>query len=150
MTHKTDDAEIAAFTRHAVMLILHIMRNLRTTGMDVDLDIELSYPQILALYALLEKGTCTMSELSKWLKISHGVATRTVDRLVDKGMVERKHGSEDRRVVLVSLSPEGADHAEKMITYHLEEMNKVFGRVPPSEREGFVRLLSEIDEQLEK
>lgn len=149
MAHKTDE-EVAAFTRQAVMLILHIMRNLRSAGMEADLEIELSYPQILVLYALLEKRTCTMSELSKWLKISHGVATRTVDRLVDKGMVERRHGSEDRRVVLVSLSPEGEDYAEKMITYHLEEMNKVFSSVPSREREGFIRLLAEIDKQLEK
>ncbi len=149
MAHNTDE-DVAAFTRQAVMLILHIMRNLRTAGMEVNLDIELSYPQILVLYALLEKGTSSMSELSKWLKISHGVATRTVDRLVDKGMVERRHGSEDRRVVLVSLSPNGEDYAEKMITYHLEEMNKVFSSVPSRERQGFVRLLAEIDKQLEK
>jgi MarR family transcriptional regulator for hemolysin len=149
MARKTD-VEVAAFTRQAVMLILHIMRNLRTAGMEVDLDVELSYPQVLVLYALLEKGTCTMSELSKWLKISHGVATRTVDRLVEKGMVERRHGSEDRRVVLVSLSPGGEDYAEKMITCHLEEMNKVFSGVPAREREGFIGLLAEIDKQLEK
>jgi DNA-binding MarR family transcriptional regulator len=149
MAHNTDE-DVAAFTRQAVMLILHIMRNLRTAGMEVNLDIELSYPQILVLYALLEKGTSSMSELSKWLKISHGVATRTVDRLVDKGMVERRHGSEDRRVVLVSLSPNGEDYAEKMITYHLEEMNKVFSSVPSRERQGFIRLLAEIDKQLEK
>jgi MarR family transcriptional regulator for hemolysin len=149
MARKTDE-EVAAFTRQAVMLILHIMRNLRTAGMEVDLDVELSYPQVLVLYALLEKGTCTMSELSKWLKISHGVATRTVDRLVEKGMVERRHGSEDRRVVLVSLSPEGEDYAEKMITCHLEEMNKVFSGVPAREREGFIGLLAEIDKQLDK
>jgi DNA-binding MarR family transcriptional regulator len=149
MARKTDE-EVATFTRQAVMLILHIMRNLRTAGMEVDLDVELSYPQVLVLYALLEKGTCTMSELSKWLKISHGVATRTVDRLVEKGMVERRHGSEDRRVVLVSLSPEGADYSEKMITCHLEEMNKVFSGVPAREREGFISLLAEIDRQLEK
>ena len=149
MAHNTDE-DVAAFTRQAVMLILHIMRNLRTAGMEVNLDIELSYPQILVLYALLEKGTSSMSELSKWLKISHGVATRTVDRLVDKGMVERRHGIEDRRVVLVSLSPNGEDYAEKMITYHLEEMNKVFSSVPSRERQGFIRLLAEIDKQLEK
>jgi len=40
MARKTDE-EVAAFTRQAVMLILHIMRNLRTAGMEVDLDVEL-------------------------------------------------------------------------------------------------------------
>ena len=143
-------AEVTEFSRRVVILSLHIMRNLRSAGTEVNLDIELSYPQILVLYALLEKPTCTMSELSKWLKISHGVATRTVDRLVDKGLVERRHDDEDRRVVLVSLTGKGGEYAERMINSHMEKMNKVFSGVRPEEREGFLRLLEDMDRQLEE
>jgi DNA-binding MarR family transcriptional regulator len=144
------EAGIEEVTRQTMMLILHIMRNLRSAGSEVTLNVELSYPQILVLYALLEKPDCKMSDLSNWLKISHGVATRTVDRLVEKGMVERRHGDEDRRVVLVSLSSEGKEYAEKMIGSHLEKMTEVLSRVKAGELEAFLRLLGEIDRQLEE
>jgi len=84
MANKARELEVDTTVRQAVMLILHIMRNLRQSGMEIGSDIELSYPQILILYALLENGAATMGELSRWLKITQGVATRTVDGLVDK------------------------------------------------------------------
>src|SRR5450756_831211 len=130
MEHKAD-AGVTEFSRRVVILSLHIMRNLRSAGTEVNLDVELSYPQILVLYALLEKPTCMRSELSKWLKISHSVATRTVDRLVEKGMVERRHSDEDRRVVLVTLTSKGEEYVQRMISAHLEKMNKVFSKVKP-------------------
>jgi DNA-binding MarR family transcriptional regulator len=138
------------FTRKAVMKILHIMRNLRNTGMDMDFEIELSYPQMLMMYVLLETGPATMSQLANWLKISHGVATRTVDSLVAKGVAERERDGQDRRVVQVSLSEAGREYAEKLITYHLEKLNKVFSTVSQQEQEAFLSLLDEIDRQLEE
>lgn len=147
---RKQDADISDLTRQAVMLILHIMRNFRHSGLEMMTEVEVSYSQILVLYALLETGEATMSELSKWLKISHGVATRTVDRLVEKGMVERRRDDADRRVVLVSLSKEGRDFAEKMIGVHLEKMDEVFQSVGKEKRESFLELLAQINRLLEE
>jgi DNA-binding MarR family transcriptional regulator len=149
MTQKKD-VEISEFTLQAVMLILHIMRNFRHSGLKMMTEVEVSYSQVLVLYALLETGKATMSELSSWLKISHGVATRTVDRLVEKGMVERRRDDEDRRVVFVSLSKDGRDFAEKMIGVHLEKMDKIFRSVGKEQRESFLELLSQVNELLEE
>ena len=144
------DADIRDFTRQAVMLILHIMRNFRHSGLGMMTDVEVSYSQILVMYALLETGQATMSELSRWLKISRGVTTRTVDRLVEKGMVKRQRDRADRRVVLVSLSKEGRDFAEKMISVHLENMDKVFQSVGKEKRESFLELLAQVNRLLEE
>ena len=149
MTGK-QEAEVGDFTRQAVMLILHIMRNFRHSGQGMITDVEVSYSQILVMYALLEIGQATMSELSRWLKISRGVATRTVDRLVEKGMVERRRDGADRRVVLVSLSKEGTYFAEKMISVHLEKMDEVFESVGKEKRESFLELLSQVNKLLEE
>ena len=147
---RKQDAGIDDFARQVVMLILHIMRNFRHSGLGMMTDVEVSYSQILVMYALLETGQATMSELSRWLKISHGVATRTVDRLVEKGMVERKRDEADRRVVLVSLSKEGRDFAEKMIGVHLEKMDEVFQSVGKEKSESFLELLAQINNLLEE
>jgi DNA-binding MarR family transcriptional regulator len=149
MTGKKD-AGIEDFSRQVVMLILHIMRNFRHSGLGMMTDVEVSYSQILVMYALLETGQATMSELSRWLKISHGVATRMVDRLVEKGMVERKRDEADRRVVLVSLSKEGRGFAEKMISVHLDRMDSVFESVGKEKSESFLELLAQINDLLEE
>jgi DNA-binding MarR family transcriptional regulator len=135
--------------RRAVMLILHIIRNLRNTTMETELNIELTFPQNIALQALVEKSPSTMSELANWLKISHGVATRTVDRLVDKGLVERRHDDVDRRVVLVSLSEDGRDYAEKLVSLHLEKLYDVFESVSEEQKRAFIDMLEQIDSLLE-
>jgi DNA-binding MarR family transcriptional regulator len=140
--------EISEFTQNAVMSILRIMGKLRHPGVELPMDVELSYAQILVLYALLETGKATMGELAQWLQVTQGVVTRIVDRLVEKGMVVRSGDEADRRVVLVSLSPEGRAYAEKMIAMHLDKMNRVFMNVGKKDREAFLDLLKRIDEQL--
>ena len=150
MANKARELEVDTTVRQVVMLILHIMRNLRQSGMEIGSDIELSYPQILILYALLENGAATMGELSRWLKITQGVATRTVDGLVDKGLVERVRDEEDRRVVTVRLSARGQQHAEQMITLHLEKLHEVFLEIKPADRKAFVDVLAQIDSRLEE
>jgi DNA-binding MarR family transcriptional regulator len=149
MAHKKN-LSIDDFTRQTVMIIIRIMGKLRQPGAEIPADIELSYAQVLALYALLETGSATMSQLADWIKISHGVATRTVDRLVDKGLVERNGDKSDRRVVIVSLSPAGKEYAEKMISIHLEKMNRVFNDVSDESRADFLDLLEQINGQLEE
>ncbi|MHB8895456.1 MAG: MarR family winged helix-turn-helix transcriptional regulator [Candidatus Geothermincolia bacterium] len=143
-------AEPEDFMRQVVMKIIHIMRNIRSVGMDMSMEVELSYPQILVMYVLLETGPATMTQVADWLKISHGVATRTVDRLVEKGIVERERGESDRRVVMVKLSPEGSDYAEKMIGYHLDKMGEVLESVDPQELATFLKLLDKVDRQLDE
>lgn len=136
--------------REAVLLILHIMRNLRSAATDIDFEIELSYPQILMLYVLMEREVSNMSELSSWLKISHGVATRTADRLVEKGLAERRHSDDDRRVVLVSLTNKGREHAERLISIHLEKMKAVLESFTEKQRVGLLELLRQIDLRLDE
>jgi DNA-binding MarR family transcriptional regulator len=144
------DEELQEYQTQVIMTILHIMGNLRHSGMSVLSEVELSYPQILVLYALLEKGTITIGGLSRHLKISQGVISRTVDRLVEKNMVERKRDEGDRRVVKVGLSRQGNDFATRMITYHVDRFGDQFSRIPKADRANFLQMLRNIDSSLEE
>lgn len=142
--------DIDIYTRQVVLVILHIMRNLRISGMDLFTEIELSYPQSLLLYSLLETGPVTMSELSNNLKITQGVVSRMTERLVEKELVQRERDKSDRRVVHVSLTENGREYTERMITVHLEKIRNQFQKVDKDTRETFLKLLLQIDEQLEE
>lgn len=49
----------------------------------------------------------TMSEISRNLEITPGALTPSVDRLVKKGYVSRRHSETDRRIVIVELTSRG-------------------------------------------
>ncbi len=142
------EKDVDAFGREVILTILQLMRSLRQSGMEKLTEVELSYPQSLLLYALLEKGQATVGELAHHLKVTQGVVSRMVDRLVEKGMLNRERDSQDRRVVMVTLSDSGRDYAEKMITYHLNSLRPGLMSVSEVERVAFLAVLRHISESM--
>jgi len=53
------------------------------------------------------QGESTISDLAAVLGVSLSAVTSLVDRLVNDELVERRHSEEDRRLVLVRLTPRG-------------------------------------------
>jgi DNA-binding MarR family transcriptional regulator len=60
------------------------------------------------IFFLGQDGACTMSELALKIRLTVSSATLIVDRLVDKELIARERSAEDRRVVRVALTQEGA------------------------------------------
>ena len=59
------------------------------------------------LLRLRNAGRSTVAELARWLQVDAGAMTRLLDRLEKKGLCKRVRSTEDRRVVLVELTPDG-------------------------------------------
>jgi len=59
------------------------------------------------LMRLHKAGPCTVADLARWLQLDAGAMTRLLDRLEAKGLCKRVRSTEDRRVVLVELTPDG-------------------------------------------
>ena len=70
------------------------------------LDVELTIPQLRTVN-FLSRGPERMSEIAAFLGIGLSSATGMVDRLVEKGLVERTHDRSDRRVVTCRLTDLG-------------------------------------------
>ncbi len=132
----------------AVTIIMQILRNLKHAGSEVMADVELSYPQSMIIFVLLEKGTATVSELSQQMKITPSVVSRMVDRLVEKDMVVRTRDDIDRRVVFVSLSEKGRGFLEGIAEYHAEKVRALWATVSEEDRRTFLNLLRQISAQL--
>jgi DNA-binding MarR family transcriptional regulator len=54
----------------------------------------------------------TVAELARELQMDAGAMTRLLDRLEKKGLCKRVRSTEDRRVVMVELTPDGEAAAE--------------------------------------
>lgn len=93
------------------------------------------------LEALLHKGPLPVNVLGKKMLLTTGSITTAVDRLVRRGLVERKNHAQDRRVRLVELTPEGRQLIEPAFARHAADLEEVVSGLTPEERATLVDLL---------
>ncbi|MDR3099209.1 MAG: MarR family transcriptional regulator, partial [Paraburkholderia sp.] len=84
----------------------------------------------------------TPFELSKLLGIDTGLMTRLLDKLEDKGLVERTRSIEDRRVVNLTLTKEGAAVAAQIPHIAPKVLNARLRKFTKAEFNELCRLLN--------
>lgn len=89
--------------------IIEVFRGVKTVITEVVSEFDLSMSHYVALRILERCGSCTMSELTEHLNVTHGACTGTIDRLERDGFVSRTHSPADRRVVQAALTASGQD-----------------------------------------
>jgi DNA-binding MarR family transcriptional regulator len=77
-------------------------------------EFELSPPQVRALAVLDPDRPVPMSELAEALHCDNSNVTGIVDRLEDRGLVERRSATHDRRVKMLAVTPRGAEVRERL------------------------------------
>src|SRR5215210_4515882 len=70
-------------------------------------ELELTLPQAQVL-RVLRRGPLPTGQLAAELRISAPAITQLTDRLIRKGLIERRAAEGDRRCVIVALSERGA------------------------------------------
>ena len=85
-----------------------------------------------------------MTELSSELKVSNGNVTGIVDRLVSEGVVMRAPVENDRRVMIVRLTPKGCDVFNNLANEHESWVSGLFGGVSADEARELGRALDRI------
>jgi DNA-binding MarR family transcriptional regulator len=73
---------------------------------------ELSLSQIQTIMTIYTCGQISMTALSKQMGVSPPSSSAMVDRLVEKGILIRKHSQKDRRKVMVQIAPPFKTHIE--------------------------------------
>lgn len=86
-----------------------------------DCDEDVTLPQYRLLVVLTTRGPQPVTELANALGVAPPTATRMCDRLVRKGFVSRSPSEQDRRQVLLSLTPEGR-HLTGTVSAHRREL----------------------------
>jgi DNA-binding MarR family transcriptional regulator len=107
---------------------------------------DLSVAQMQVVLATRERGELTVSELAHMGGVSPPSASAMVERLVEKGILVREQSREDRRKVLVQVSPE----AEKFIGRAEEGMLQIFvelvEKIGPDTASRWVEVLKRVEE----
>ena len=90
---------------------------------------DLSPVDIQMMFVFRETPECTATYLARLLPVDATRISRQVTGLVDKGLLLRRRLREDRRIVMLRLSPEG----EELTSELSERMNAYYARLT----EGF-------------
>jgi DNA-binding MarR family transcriptional regulator len=93
-------------------------------------DEELRVAQLAALLVIDEAGELRQAALAGELALSPSAASRMVDGLVQRGLVERREAPDDRRARTLRLSPRGAELLDDAGHARVELVETVLARIP--------------------
>jgi len=111
---------------------------------------ELTLPQMNMLMVVRERGTVTIKELAEALWVSPPSVSAMVDRLVEMGVLVRKHSEVDRRVVEVRISPGADEHIRQAEQEILRWLAEVLEQIGPRYAQMWCEVYAKIDEVLAK
>ncbi|SDQ57326.1 transcriptional regulator, MarR family [Paraburkholderia fungorum] len=118
-------------------------RNVLITEMDAALkELDITSQQMGILLSLARELATTPFELSRLLGIDTGLMTRMLDKLETKGLLERSRSVEDRRVVNLTLTKEGAAVAAQVPEIAPGVLNRRLRKFSKTEFEELRRLLN--------
>jgi MarR family transcriptional regulator, 2-MHQ and catechol-resistance regulon repressor len=93
----------------------------------------LSLVHLNVLTAIEAGGPISMKRLSEAMDVTDASATGIVDRMEKRGLVERRHATEDRRVVLVHLTEAGRAVFSQMAEHRRETLRLVLSELTDDE-----------------
>jgi DNA-binding MarR family transcriptional regulator len=104
----------------------------------------ISMAQLNILYTLQRSGDMTMSRLADGLNVSDSNATGLIDRMEERGFVERTRVPEDRRIVMVRLTDAGRRLLDEVDALSDELLRSTLSRVKPSQLAGIASAVAEL------
>lgn len=91
-------------------------------------------------------GAKNMSAVAKALNVTTGTLTIAINSLVKKNYVERVRSEEDRRVVLISLTPKGRKAFYHHKKFHDDMIDQIVKQLDESEKQVLEKALTTLAE----
>jgi|SRR3954447_4437908 len=105
---------------------------------------QISSTHLHVLYMLVSRDGTTMSRLADQLDVSMPNVTGIVERMVERGLVERARPEDDRRVVEVRITAAGRATLDEIDTIKRQEMANVIGRLSPEQQERALQAFTDM------
>lgn len=108
-------------------------------------DLEMCGSDFAVLEALLHKGPLPVNEIGKKILLTSGSITVAIDRLEQKGLVERRAHGFDRRTRVVHLTKDGKRLITRIYTQHAADLEELVSTsLTTTERGTLINLLKKI------
>ena len=111
---------------------------------------ELSMNQIQAVKAVNREGEATITRLAEILGVSAPSASTMVDRLVERGVLHRQRSQEDRRKVVVRVSPKAAKEIERVESAILKKFEDIVRKMGADNARKWYEAVRKVREVIEE
>lgn len=108
---------------------------------------DLSFSQYITLKKLAA-GTTSATDLARAAELNPGAMTRLIDKLIERGLVERHADPGDRRVVRIQLSAEGQSIWRDIDQCGNRVRERAMSGMDEAERLAFIRVLEQVRDNL--
>lgn len=109
----------------------------------------LSITEFSVLEVLYNKGKQTIQQIGNSILISSGSMTYVIDKLEQRGLLNRNACPDDRRVIHVTLTDDGNGLMENIMPKHQELVDYMLGSLNNDEEKIFVKLLKKVRKRVE-
>ena len=135
-----------SLSKQRLRLWIRILRAARAIEAEVRerlrINFDVTLPQFDVMAALERKPDgMTMTELSRFLMVSNGNVTGIIDRLVGDKLVARQAPANDRRAIIVRLTPRGLKDFTAMAKAHQGWVDNLLSDFNAAEAETLIHHL---------
>ncbi len=109
---------------------------------------DIPHAQLFVLMFLFNQGAMRFSDICHELRVSAPTGTGIISRLQKAGYVKRVAEAQDRRTVLVVLTPQGRKLSEKLRKLLVERWSDIFANISHEDANKYLEILKKISEGL--
>ncbi len=120
------------------------MSELKCASSERLLRLGMSMAQLNIMYTLHRHGEMTMSHLADVLNVSFSSATGLIDRMEERGFIERIRVPEDRRIVVVRLTAAGEALLEEVDALSGDLLRQVLVGLEPAQLDGMAQAIADL------
>jgi DNA-binding MarR family transcriptional regulator len=118
-----------------------IDRDRRQHELDAWMRLHLGIAQLKSLFFINNRGYTTTGKLAAVLKVTPTNMTGVIDRLLEKGLITRTTNPDDRRELVLRMTPSGEELVAELRQKRKERMIELFNRLTEEEAETVAQAL---------
>lgn len=138
--------------RHDLKILQALRRIIRSVDLHsrkLSMQHNITAPQLVTLLAIADHGPVTIAGLSSEIHLSPSTLVGIIDRLENKGLVERKRDTQDRRRVFIQITKHGKKFSSSAPSPLQERLAQSLEALTPLERSTIALSLERVVEFME-
>ena len=153
MILKSPDPQAADPTAERLARLLPVFMDLinrRSTGdtMQIMSEHGITLPQMVTLHALRHHHELSVQGVQEALRLSASASSALIDKLVEKGFVDRRENPADRRQKQLHLTPSGEELLDRIARSRAGEFTTAAQAIDPELRVQLANLFERVIDQL--
>jgi DNA-binding MarR family transcriptional regulator len=140
------DRELSALAEEMWAITSDLFKFLQCRDRDTMTACGLSVAQCYGLDVIGTHGQLALNDLADSLYVTPSTASRTIEELVRKGLVERRQDLADRRAVCLTLTAQGQALFEAVRQHLIERQLAILQQIDPNSRRDVLTALQKLSQ----